>query len=375
MTEDFKITSQMTKVTLIERYQALLDSYNEKAKKLEEAEKARSDAEEQLRKAALETAQEATVQGVISNVGQLRGQLGKALNDLLDQMTERAEELERLKRAVDLKKDELSRLHDIEVTADTFSKLMATYSAERETVEREYAARLERLQTEYQQRSVELEGTFAAQQTALESEIAETRAAWAREKEQAQADRSEEKALLKKQREREEADYLYERDRARRIDEHEFQEKRALKEKELADQMAAADHEIAARTAALQERESEFEALRRQVAEFPERVQQEIEKAATAARQETQREATQAAEMAAMERQWETKVYKERISGLEKMLSDRETKLGELKAALDSALRQVQQIAEKVVSASSFRDPGSPQSRPTADQPRKNEGN
>jgi len=368
MTEELKITPQMTKAKLIERYQALLDSYKEKVAKLEGAEKARSNAEEQLRKAALETAEQATVQGVISSVGRLRGQLGQALNDLLDQMTERAAELARLKKAVDLKKEELARLHDIEVTADTFSRLMATYGEQSEAAKREHTARLEALQAEYQRKSAELEASFADQKAALEREIAETRAAWTKEREQEEARRREEEELLKKQREREEADYLYERDRARRLEKHELEEKNARRERELAEKIADAEREISRRMAALEEREAELESLRQQVAQFPERLQQEIATAVQAAREEEQRLAKQRADVAAMERQWEAKVYKERIGALEKMLADRESKLADLKASLDAALHQMQHIAEKVVSASSFREPGGTANRPPAAQ-------
>ncbi|NOZ78048.1 MAG: hypothetical protein GXP48_02470 [Acidobacteria bacterium] len=358
MSENFKISPNMTKAKLIEQYEALLDAYTKSAAELEAARKARTDAEEQLRKAALEIANEATVEGVITSVGRLRGQVGKTLNELLEAMSARAEEVERLNRAVELKKAELKELHDIEVSASTFSKLMATYQEEREAAEREYAARLEALQTEYQQRSAELEATFTAQKEALEKEITEARAAWAHEKEQAEAEQKEYAQQLKKQREREEADYLYERDRTRRLEANELEEKRAAQDKELKERLAAAEREVTERLAAVEAREAELASLQDEVAAFPKRLQAEVEAAAKAAREAALHDAQQKAAMAALERQWETKVFKERIVGLEKMLADRDGKLAELKAQLDTALRQVQQIAEKVVSASSFGDPG-----------------
>ena len=359
MTEEFKISPTMTKAKLIEQYEALLDAYNKRAAELDAAQKARTDAEEQLRKEALDIANKATVEGVIASVGKLRGQVGKTLNELLEAMSARAEEVERLNRAVELKKAELKELHDIEVSADTFGKLMAAYREQRETAEREYAARLDALQAEHQQRSLELESTFAAQKEAMEREIADARAAWADEKKRAEAERKDYAQQIKKQREREEADYLYERDRSRRLEANELEEKRAAQEKELKEKIAAAEREIAERLAAVEAKEAEFASLQNEVTAFPKRLKAEVDAAVGAARKEAQREAQQKAEMAALERQWETKVFKEKIAGLEKILADRDAKLAELNAQLDTALRQVQQIAEKVVSASSFGEQGS----------------
>lgn len=105
MAETFKVTSQMKKQEIIDEHKRLLEAYREKVKEAKEAGKRASEAEKHKVVAATKVATEATVEGVIRNVGELRSQVGKTLNDLTEKMSARAEELESLKAAVTLRKE------------------------------------------------------------------------------------------------------------------------------------------------------------------------------------------------------------------------------------------------------------------------------
>ncbi len=77
MEKEFKITPQMTKKEIVDRYLKLLEAFEEKAKEAEEARKWRKEAEKYREAAALESAKKATVEGVIDSIGNLRVLLGK----------------------------------------------------------------------------------------------------------------------------------------------------------------------------------------------------------------------------------------------------------------------------------------------------------
>ena len=107
MAEEFKISSQMTKKEIIERYSQLLEAYKKKVEAARESEKWRSEAEKYKEAAALKTAKEATVNGVTKDVASLKGLIGKTLSDLTDKLSSQAERLEDLNSAVMLQEDRL----------------------------------------------------------------------------------------------------------------------------------------------------------------------------------------------------------------------------------------------------------------------------
>jgi uncharacterized coiled-coil protein SlyX len=58
-------------------------------------------------------------------------------------------------------------------------------------------------------------------------------------------------------------------------------------------------------------------------------------------------------QMAATEREWECKVYQQKIEFLENTIASQEKKILELKTEVNSAMKQVHQIAEKAIEGAS----------------------
>jgi len=365
MADEFSISPQMTKSQLIEEHQRLLDAFRDRARQAEESEQRRAEAEKQLEAQALREAEQATPQGVIESLGQMRGQVGSTLNDLVEQMTAQAERLQSLQRAIAAQQRRLAELKDVEGAAESLGRLTRAYEERRAAAEAalaqrvaelegEHAARSAALDEEHRRKAQALETDLGQRRAKLEEEIRRTREGWEAERARTGKELAEQAEQRAREREREEAEYVYARDRARARDEDAYEERKVAVERELKERVETVEKELAARQAALASQEQELADLRRRVAGVPEQLEQAVARAREEGREAVLAEMNRRAELAALEREWERKVYEERIRHLEENLAGREEKLAELKADLAAALKQVQQLAEKTVEGASL---------------------
>ena len=383
MTEEFKVTMQMKKQELIDEHEKLLEAYKRKLGELKSAQQ--REAAAAAKAASLDGAREATVDGVIENVGQLRSQVGKTLNDLTERMTDRAEKMEALNRAIAEREQRLEELGDIEGAGSSLATLIAAYDERREATEREFAGRI-----------AEMEEQGSALQAKLQSEIAEQRAEWEAERASAEAELAETTERRQRERLREQEEFEYQRDRARRLEQDQYEDQVAQQRKsfkdELAQQRKSFEDELAQekaklearkeqqaadlvgqqkaleeREAALTARERQLDDLQRQVDELPARIEAAKASAAEDARQAARAEVAHEHQVATLEQEWGSKVLKERIASLERDVKERDAKLKELKADLDAAWQQVHQMAEKALDRDTFRPIPAP-SRPVEPQ-------
>lgn len=222
MTYPKQVKETMTKKELIEEYNRLLDQFNREVAAKEETQSRVREADRTKDQEALETGITATVDSVLEGASRLRALVGTTLNDLADQMTQQAEKLERLNRAVALQDGKLRELHRIEHAADTMAKLASAYGQEQARLESGFASRTLELEEAYARKGEELERAHAEGRAQLEREMAEQRARWEREE-----------AETVREREREGAEFQYERERSRRLEEAEHADRTAALEKEL----------------------------------------------------------------------------------------------------------------------------------------------
>jgi chromosome segregation ATPase len=353
MSAEFKVNQTMSKKELIDEYNRLLDAYKEKVAEVKEAARRRTETEKQSQTAALHVAREASVQSVVDSVGQLRGLMGKTLNDLTEKMSAAAERLDQLSKAIGLQEARLKELHDIEVAADTFRKLMDVYDQRRNEVEAMFSARTAEMEKAHAARKQAQEEESSARKELLAAEIDQTKAAWKQDQEAVKKALAEEKAQLKKEREREEAEYVYERDRARKIEEHQYLEKKTALEKQLKETKESTLKDLTERESAVAARETELDELNVRVEKFPATLQKEIEAAKKELKAVMDKEAQHQAALAAMERDWERKMHEQNVQRMEEILAGKEKQIAELQAQLTAALKNVQSIADKAVEGAS----------------------
>jgi chromosome segregation ATPase len=351
MPDDFKISQAMTKKELMEEHAKLFAAYREKAREADAARKERETAQEEL--AAISSAKEATVDGVITSIGELRSQTGRTMSGLLETMTALAERLQQLNRAVDDREARIQELEHVHSAAVTLANVVETYDDRKSAADQEFAEQLATLEARFDARRSELEREMTEARASLEAEISNTRRQWDEERAQREKEIADASEKLARDRRREEEEYVYERDRQRRLEEDKWTDQKASKEREFTQQIEQRESALAAREAHVAELESELQALRQQVESIPSQVA-DAETAARAQAAEAAREqARRDHEMATMEQQWEVKLLKERAQTLEQELKARDQKLKELKTDLDAALAKAHELAEKALDRSS----------------------
>ncbi|MDP8238679.1 MAG: hypothetical protein P9X24_06290 [Candidatus Hatepunaea meridiana] len=343
MNEQFDVSQSMTKKEIIDKHTKLLDAFKRKVKEAEQAQKLASEAEKHQRTTAVKLAQEATVVGVVENVGKLRIQIGEVLNDLTDKMNKQADTLISLNAAIEIQEQRLSELHDIEAASDSLSKIVQTYEERKVSMENEYSQRKAELETEYQNKAKTLKQDNEEKINTLKKETEITRLEW-----------KEEKEKTTKERKREEAEYIYERNRKRKIEEDEFEAKRITLEKELKELKETREKELTEREKTISLHESELEELRKQIDELPD----QLENIKVSTEKEIsgylQKEMDQKLQSAKSDHSWEKKVFDERIKHLEETISTQKEKIEELKKDLGLAHNQVEKIANKAVDGASL---------------------
>lgn len=180
--------------------------------------------------------------------------------------------------------------------------------------------------TDSKQREQTLE-KLADQKTELEREIKRVEEEWRRE--------TEERKL---KRQREEDEYRYQLDKKRREEQDAYEAKRKSREAELA-----------AREQAMQEKEDRLAELEKQASGFP----AQIETAVKQAKEDLTKELSAKHQAELKERDLAAKhaqqIEQLRINSLEVTLKQRDTQLAEMKSQLESATRQLKDMAVAVI--------------------------
>ncbi|MEA3239232.1 MAG: hypothetical protein U9Q94_05575 [Candidatus Bipolaricaulota bacterium] len=343
MAAEAKVSQTMKKKEIIEEYNRLLDEFKQEVAARKEAESRLSELDKRKDAEALDAGLQATVDSALEGTNRLRALIGTTLNDLGDKLTQQAEKLEQLTRAVRLQEARLKDLHDIEYAADTMAKLADSYAQEKDQLEKEYASRSASLEEDYTQRTEELERSHAERKAELERKIENARAQWKEEE--------EDKKVV---REREQAEYEYNRDRTRRLEEDEYAEQRAVLERELRSMREEAEKEIAARKEEIERREEEFARMSVEIEEFPQRIETAAQNARAQAIAELKKEMENKAALAEVEHEWEKKALEQTIAHLRELDSSLEKKILSLSKDLSDARKQLNVIAEKAVEGTSI---------------------
>ena len=352
--KEFKLNAAATKKDIIAQYDQLLGAHQQKAKELSEAVKRQSQLEKQLQEQAVHHSESATVDSVIENIGRMRGQINTTLNELTDQMTSQAEKLESYNRAILAQERRIKELHDIDVVADTFAKLVDAYGERKSTGEAEFQGMMQDMEATYTAREQELQQSLDAKKDAVETTIAEQREKWQSDKKVQREEWEREIEDAELSRGREEAEYLYQRDRARKVEEDEYQEKRNALVKEMSLLKEETVKKLGDRESALLQREKSMDELEKAVAEFPAKLEQEVNRARKEAIESANEKARHQGQLASVEREWEKKNLEQRIAHLEEVIGSQSQKIDGLNGDLAKAQSQVNEVAKKAIEGASL---------------------
>ncbi len=261
-----------------------------------------------------------SVDGVVEQISRLGLEINRALSGISEKLVEEVNQLATLRLAVGLERQEIERLHKIDVAATALDLLVQ----------------------EYEQRKAQ-----------LESEIALQRSVWEENVQAAERERKEQEETLRKQRQRDIDEYEYKKNLERKRAQDKYDEELRLQEKKNKDRQETLDKSWAQREAALGDQESELARLRKESAEFPARLQHEIEQAAARAAKEAQQQSDQQAMLLKKDAESDRRIAELQIKTLEDLVARQNGQIADMQKRMDEAKKQVQEIAVRAIEGAS----------------------
>jgi hypothetical protein len=278
---------------------------------------ATADEHEKRRRDELRQSVEAiTVEVVTQRIAGLSVDVTRALGQVSEQLLGQVHELEGLREAVALEKEELERLHQVDVATTAVNALVADYAAKREQ---------------------------------LQSEQEETRAGWMQEEKVREQQRKEQEEAFKKARDREIEEYEYKKALERKKAQDKFDEQMQKLEKQNRERQETLDKGWQQREAVLTEREAELNELRAQVDGFPARLKQEVESSVAASVENLKREQETRVQLLTKDFESNGRVSALHVKALEEQLARQTAQIADLQQQLQLAKQQVQEIAIKAL--------------------------
>ena len=267
-----------------------------------------------------ETTQSITAEAVVQRLGTMELEVSKALSGLSAQLMAETKLLESLREAVQMERQELERLHQIDIAKTSLELLIEEYGVQKERLEKE-------------------------QET--------DRFEWSAEKAQRDQELKEYGEDLKRQRRREEEEYDYNRTQELKQQQNEYAEAQHAQEHQNKEKQETLEKSWSIREARLKEQEDELARLRKEAADFPQRLKQETERAVAEATKTLHVEHKQTLVMAQKETETERRLAEQKIKSLEDVVARQNEEIKGLTARVEEAKNQVQEIAIKAIEGAS----------------------
>jgi hypothetical protein len=261
-----------------------------------------------------------SVEDVVKGISDLGLDLSKALAGLSEKLVQEVNRLFCVREAVELERQEIERLHKMDVASTALDQLVQDYTRKKEE---------------------------------LESEIASQRAAWDEELKRTERERKEQEENLRKQRQREIDEYEYKKALERKKAQDKYEEEMKLLEKQNREKQETLEKSWQQREAALKEREEEAARLKSESEAFPGRLEKACAQAAAEATRATTQKFEQQILLLKKESEAEKRLAELQIKTLEDTLARQSAQTAALQKQLDEAKQQVQEIAVKAIEGAS----------------------
>ncbi len=279
--------------------------------------------EELNRRKNAETAQAVdglTVESVVEKIAGLGLEISRSLTGISARLTEEVDRLAAAREAVRIEREELARLHRIDIAATALDQMVQDYAREKEQ---------------------------------LEAQIAAQRAEWEQESKTVERERKEQEEALRKQRQRETDEYEYRKTLERKKAQDKYDEEQRVQEKANREKQEKLEKSWTEREAALKEQEVELARLKKESETFPARLAKEVEQAVAAAGKAAEARFEQQVVLIQKDAEVEKRVAELRVKAAEETITQQAGQLASLQKQLEEAKRQVQEIAVKAIEGAS----------------------
>jgi hypothetical protein len=240
-----------------------------------------------------------------------------------------------LENDIELEVNQLQELHDLEtIEEDTLLTLLTTYEESQKTFSDEYNQ----------------------QQEILGEQLLTARKEWAKEQENKQREIKQRNDIYHKNKQRENEEYSYNLQLTRQLDRENYEQELNQLYKDLEEAKKQQEKIWEEREKAISDKEKEYAEAKQKVAEFETKLENEVKKAKEEGKGIGNSQAKVKADLRQKEINGETQNYQLRIQALESTILGNENRLNSLSQQLDSALKQVQDLAIKAIEGTSNRN-------------------
>ncbi len=266
----------------------------------------------------------------IASLDGLQLGFGAAVSELSEKLATEAAKLGEIRSAVTAEVTDLQILHNLEVDEDTFAELIENYQTSSKTFGEELRRR----------------------QEAAEIEVQTLTKAWNKEQEQNGIAVKERIELDRKNSQREVQEYKYNLELARKLDREQYEQQQAALYYELAETKEVQAKAWSERELGLAEREKLFHEAKEKVAAFAQDKEKAIDKAKGEGKGIATYQAKIKSDLYAKEVEGQKRFYEGRIESLEDTIANQGERINSLSKQLESALKQVQDLAVKAIEGS-----------------------
>ncbi|MGI8500951.1 MAG: hypothetical protein ACR2LR_07390 [Hassallia sp.] len=255
---------------------------------------------------------------------------GSAASELSEQLSNQAFKLAEIREAIDNEVKELKQLHNLEISEDILDTLVKSYEDNAKAYQEEFSQRYE----------------------VLSQEILEEKNTWVKEQEAYKVTTKERNENIQKTRQREGAEYKYDLELQRKLETDEYEQRQKGLYKELEEIQQEINKQWSEKEKEVSEREKQFEEAKAKVEAFSKEKEAAIKKATEEGKGIAHYQAKIKSDLYAKDVEGQKRFYEQRLQSLEQTISNQDSRIQNLTKQLDSALKQVQDLAVKAIEGS-----------------------
>lgn len=267
---------------------------------------------------------------IIENLKKIQFGFGSAASELSEKLTTRASQLEEISQSVKNELKALKELHSLEISEETLDSLIKTYEANYKAYQEEYSQRYE----------------------TLSQEIKQQISSWEKEQEEHRQVIKERNETLNKTRDRNATEYKYDLELRRQLESEEYEQREKELYKQLEEFRQTIEKQWAEREKVISEQEQQFAEFKAKVEAFPKEKEAAIKKATEEGRGIAHYQAKVKSDLFAKDVEGQKRFYEQRLQSLEQTITNQEARIQNLSKQLESALKQVQDLAVKAIEGS-----------------------
>jgi len=252
---------------------------------------------------------------------------GTAVSELSEQLTTKASNLGELRSAVATEIKQLEELHELEINNNTLDDLLKIYENNEQNFVEEFSRRQETLAQEFLQQ----------------------KQAWEKEQEEHKRLVKERNDEKNKTTQREAAEYKYDLELQRKLNTDEYEQTQNRLSNELEEFRLLQEKQWAEKEKTLAEREQQVAEAKNKVEGFAKEKESAIKRATEEGKGIAHYQAKIKTDLYAKDVEGQKRFYEQRLESLDQAIQNQEARIQGLAKQLESALKQVQDLAVKAI--------------------------